>query len=105
MRHRLSVASVNSRPNGFRVERRVRARFARLGIATDDAVTACPARVDDILEIIIVNERGVRLIDRDGVGGALVAGAFEGRTPRFMRHFAKRQRTDGETGDPPKGTP
>jgi hypothetical protein len=22
---------------------------------------------------------------------------------RFMRYFAKRQRTDGETGDPPRG--
>jgi hypothetical protein len=25
--------------------------------------------------------------------------------PRFMRYFAKRQRTDGETGDPPRGPP
>jgi hypothetical protein len=30
---------------------------------------------------------------------------IRGLMPRFMRYFAKRLRTDGKTGDPPRGPP
>jgi hypothetical protein len=47
-------------------ERFVWTWIVRFGIAPNDAIAAGPSRIHDILQIVIVDEGGVRLVDRDG---------------------------------------